>query len=106
VPENSGGSGRLGGKSHDSRLILNVPRESTPALTTNQVLSIASNTALSRKYDMSLYQCEMLVFQPQVAQADGTNRWMAHFVTRQHAPDLDFFVLVDDDSGRATLKHR
>ena len=83
-----------------------VPYGIAPLLTTNDVLRIAVEAAVNRKYEVRNYVCEALIFELASPERSAPNRWMAHFVTHKRSPDLDFFVFVNDANGKATLEHR
>jgi hypothetical protein len=77
----------------------------TPALGTNQVMQIATELARSRRYKLDRYVCDFLYFEGWRTNAPRTYEWLVHFSESPAVPDTDFFISVEDGTGRAELHH-
>ncbi len=83
--------------------VIAVPQGSTPRLGTNEVLRIARETSEGRRFKTNEYHCETVLFQAAPTNDGVSGTWLLHYVTKPAAPDMDFFVIVNDDSGKAEL---
>jgi hypothetical protein len=79
--------------------------DGTPALGTNQVMQIATELARSRRYKLDRYVCDFLLFEGWRTNAPRTYKWLVHFSKSPAVPDTDFFISVEDGTGRAELHH-
>lgn len=104
APEDQSSRARAGGGDSEGPKVPK-PQGSAPLLSTNQVLQVAEDIARKRKFPLSSYMCEALIFQERLVEQGAPNRWMVHFVRNPPTPDSDFFVFVEDESGKAKLWH-
>jgi hypothetical protein len=79
--------------------------DGTPALSTNQVMEIATELARSRRFKLDRYVCDFLSFEGWRTNAPGAYKWLVHFSESPAVPDTDFFISVEDGTGRAELHH-
>jgi hypothetical protein len=84
---------------------ITVPWNATPLRSTNEILQIVVQAAREHRFPLEIYACESLVFEIPQGGTSNPNRWVAHFVREPPTPDSDFFILVEDATGRATLWH-
>lgn len=88
-----------------ARTIVSVYKGARPSMSTNQVLEIAHGLALGRHYKMDEYICETITLEPDPADPEVPKEWRLHFVRKRPTPDSDFFVIVEDRTGKGELWH-
>ena len=88
-----------------AKAVISLYRGTTPSMSTNQLLEIARELALKRKYRMDDYVCESMNLEPDPAKPGVPKEWHLHFVRKKPTPDSDFFVIVEDRTGKGELWH-
>ena len=83
--------------------VIAIPQEASPRLGTNDVLRIAREAAEGRRFKMNEYHCDMVMFQPAPTDSRLFGTWRLYFVTKPPVPDMDFWVMVNDGSGKAEI---
>jgi hypothetical protein len=71
-------------------------------------MKIAWEAARTNRFSQKTndYRCDFLSFAGTTTSMHTSNKWIIHFVRKQGAaPDTDFFVTVEDGSGKPGLWH-
>jgi hypothetical protein len=79
---------------------------SAPSLTTNQLLSIATQEIKTNGLRFADYKCTDIVFGGQSADVDPSlsNKWTLRFAQQPESVDQEFFVIIDDRTGKSNLR--
>ena len=77
-----------------------------PLLQTDEVIRIACEAARKRRFKIDDYICEAMIFEGTYTNGHTPRKWLLHFVPNLPSPDLDFWVTVEDGSGRTELHGR
>jgi hypothetical protein len=72
-------------------------------LTTNQVLAIAYSCASAHRVDTNRFTCRSIRFHGEDPKQRLAGKWVLHFGSDPMSLHEDFFVDVDDLSGKAAL---
>lgn len=87
------------------RVVINSSAGSRPSLETNAVMSLALTALANRKINTQGYVCRGIVFEGLSTNAAVAKKWILCFSREPRSPDMEFFVVVDDQT-REVQVHR
>jgi hypothetical protein len=83
---------------------IRIPPDSSPFFTTDQVLRIATEAVKTNRLSLVDYKCTDIIFGAGSMDTTLSNKWVLRFAKQPESPDFEFFVVVEDHTGKSTLR--
>ncbi len=92
-----------------AKLLPNLPRlsvapGSSPFFTKDEVLRIAAETIKTNALGSHDYSCTDIFFAATSIDASFSNKWILRFAQQPDIPDFEFFIIVEDRTGKSTFR--